>query len=101
MGKEYESMFQNGYLFITHKDGTRTKIGEVKGINVSIDKGNEKDQTAIHTFTSFEGSFDFKKIKMSNDFKLLIGDKSYLKYLKRVKNRNKLYNKLKKKGRKL
>lgn len=104
MHPDIESVFNNGTMYICNEDGTRTEIGDIKDFNVSIDLVNKDDQTAIHTFQSFKGSIKMKNIRMSKEFKMWLGIRGvtpYEKYLKRVRNRQKLYNQLKKLGRKL
>lgn len=73
---------------------------------IGIDKARDGDCTSLTLINRSEG-----KVIYNGDNKcgvrglrsklLLFVDKSYDKYLKRVSNRNKLYNKLKKLGRRL
>lgn len=104
MHPDIESTFQNYSVYITNDDGRKTELGEIKDLNVSVDLANKEDQTTIHTFQSFEGSFKMKNIRMSKEIKKWLGIRGltpYEKHLKRTKNRNKLYNRLKELGRKL
>jgi hypothetical protein len=99
MSEDLFSVFNTGYLYIKNEDGTSTEIGEIKDLDVTIDIAKGKDFTSYNLGKSYEGSFEWKSIN-KNIFRQLT-DKSYCKYLKRVKNRNKLYNKSKKLGRNL
>jgi hypothetical protein len=101
VGEDYfESILQTGSLYIKHEDGTETEIGKIKDLDVTIDVANGKDFTSYNLGKqNFDGSFSWKAIN-KNIFRQLT-DNSYRKYLKRIKNRNNLYNKLKKLGRKL
>lgn len=95
MPPEYESISSTCSLYVKNEDGTKT---ELKDFNVTIDIASDKDFTEYSLGKqSYEGSFTFKTIN-KNIFRQLT-DNSYCKYLKRVKNRQKLYNKLRKLGR--
>lgn len=97
MGEDLFSVFNTGSLYIKNEDGTTTEIGEIKDLDITINVANGRDFTSYNLGRSYEGSFKWKSIN-KNIFRQLT-DKSYYKYLKRVKNRNKLYTKLKKLGR--
>ena len=70
---------------------------------IGIDKAKGCDYTAI----TFNNGSEIKVIPNNGSVRglrsrmVLVVDKKYDKYLKRVNNRNKLYNKLKKLGRRL
>ncbi|NFH01310.1 hypothetical protein FC831_13665 [Clostridium botulinum] len=70
---------------------------------IGIDKTIDCDYTGV---TFINGS-EIKAMPSDNNIRglrsriLLVVDKEYDKYLKRINNRNKLYNKLKKLGRRL
>lgn len=70
---------------------------------IGIDIAKGCDYTAI----TFNNSSEIKVIPNNGSIRglrsklLLVVDKEYDKYKKRMKNRNKLYNKLKKLGRRL
>jgi hypothetical protein len=98
MPPEFESIFNTGSLYIQNEDGTKSKLGKIQDMNITVDVANGKDFTSYNIGRqSYEGSFEFNPIN-KNIFRELT-DKSYRKYLKRVRNRNKLHEKLKKLGR--
>jgi hypothetical protein len=99
MGEDFfESIINNYSLYIKHEDGTTSEIGKINDMDITIDVANGKDFTSYNIGRqSYNGSFSWKTIN-KNFFRQLT-DKSYCKYLKRVNNKNKLYNKLKKLGR--
>lgn len=98
MGEDLFSVLNTGTLHIQKEDGTELEVGKIKDMDITIDVVNGKDFTSYSLGRqSYEGSFTYKTIN-KNIFRQLT-DKSYCKYLKRVNNRNKLYNKLKKLGR--
>jgi hypothetical protein len=88
LGKEYQA-------YIIDKDGN--EIGLDSNFHIDIARGND---TAIELSLkkTNDGSFKIYKMKEIN---LNNNSDSYNKYLKRIKNRNDLYNKLKKLGRRL
>jgi hypothetical protein len=91
-------ILNTGSLYIQNEDGTKTEVGQIKDMDVTVDVANGKDFTSYSICKhSYEGSFEWKFIN-KNIFRELT-DKSYRKYLKRVRNRNKLHEKLKKLGR--
>ncbi|MBY6838739.1 hypothetical protein [Clostridium botulinum] len=70
---------------------------------IRIDKASGCDYTGV----TFNNGSKIETIPSDNNIRglrsriLLVVDKEYDKYLKRINNRNKLYNKLKKLGRRL
>lgn len=84
-------------VYITNEDGTRIELPYINSLETSMEIESTEEISILSK--EYSGSFSIKSVS-KNLFRLFT-DKSYIKYLKRVKNRNRLYNKLKEKGRKL
>ena len=97
-------IFGTGTVYITDNEGNKRELGEVKicdtNMNISVDLGRNIDVTTYSLFNKCEGSF--KLINVNSRLpKMITKYSNRKKHLKRVKNRQKLYDKLKKEGRKL
>ena len=100
MKPENNINLENASIWVNGKE-----LGNIKDFKiVGIDMAQDEDRTTINPFKSISGSIE---MKFKKKYKHIIHkiyqeqglDKAYNKYLKRVRNRKKLYEKLRKVGR--
>ena len=100
MGEECNFDLENAKIFINEQE-----LGKLKDIKIDIE--NTDDITIINYWKPFKNCYGTIKMNRKSKryinklFKNLMQNNNYKKYLKRVKNRQKLYEKLKKIGRKI
>ena len=93
---------ENASIWVNGKE--LGNIKDFKMVEIDMDMAKDEYRTPINPFKSISGSIE---IKFRKKYKHIIHkiyqeqglDKAYNKYLKRVRNRKKLYEKLRKVGR--